>query len=154
MFGWVDFRKDRKKRMKNRRENEWKGCLVERGRGEKSDGAQLFSLWVYQNSIFSKQRENWREKEKDVYWTKLPFSIPQPIFCLFLTCLFGFFFFFFFFYLDKISSCLLSTFNLVWFWFWFWFWFCFFVFFFGIKFCTIHVSSFCLFLSFYLFLSF
>ena len=97
MFGWVDFRKDRKKRMKNRRENEWKGCLVERGRGEKSDGAQLFSLWVYQNSIFSKQRENWREKEKDVYWTKLPFSIPQPIFCLFLTCLFGFFFFFFFF---------------------------------------------------------
>ena len=122
MFGWVDFRKDRKKRMKNRRENKWEGCLVERGRGEKSDGAQLFSFWVYQNSFFSKQGENWREKEKDVYWTKLPFSIQQPIFCLFLTCLSGFFFF----YLDKISSCLLSTFNLV----WFWFWFCFVLFYF------------------------
>ena len=44
MFGWVDFRKDGKKRVKNRRENRWKGCFDETGGGEKSGGAQPFSL--------------------------------------------------------------------------------------------------------------
>ena len=31
MFGRHDFREDGKKIMENMRENEWKGCLVERG---------------------------------------------------------------------------------------------------------------------------
>ena len=33
MFSWVDFREDGKKRVENRRENEWEGCLVEKRRG-------------------------------------------------------------------------------------------------------------------------
>ena len=40
----MDFREDGKKRVENRRENEWEGCLVERGRGrEKWWGPQVFS---------------------------------------------------------------------------------------------------------------
>ena len=31
MFGLVDFREDENKRVENRREKEWEGCLVERG---------------------------------------------------------------------------------------------------------------------------
>ena len=33
MFGWVDLREDGKKRVENKRENEWEGYLDERGRG-------------------------------------------------------------------------------------------------------------------------
>ena len=74
MFGWVDFKEDgkEKKKVENRRENEWKGYLVEGGGGrKKSGGAQLFSLRTHQNSISLKRREN----EENVCWTKLPFSI-------------------------------------------------------------------------------
>ena len=36
MFGWVDLREDgKKKKVKNRRENKWKRCSVERGRGKR-----------------------------------------------------------------------------------------------------------------------
>ena len=52
-----------------------------------------------------------------------------------------------FFCLDKISSCLHSMFTLVWFLF-----FIFYLFFLWIKFCTIHVGSFCLFLSIFYFI--
>ena len=45
MFGWVDFRKDGKKRVENRRENGWEGCFDEGGRGrEKWWGPTIFSL--------------------------------------------------------------------------------------------------------------
>ena len=45
MFGWVDFREDGKKRVENRRENWWEGCLDERERGrEKWWGPAIFSL--------------------------------------------------------------------------------------------------------------
>ena len=44
MFGQDDFREDGKKIMKNMRENEWEGCLVEREReGEKNSRVWLFS---------------------------------------------------------------------------------------------------------------
>ena len=35
MFGWADFMEDREKKeeVENRKENEWEGCLIERGRG-------------------------------------------------------------------------------------------------------------------------
>ena len=35
MFGWADFMEDREKKeeVENRKENEWEGCLVERGKG-------------------------------------------------------------------------------------------------------------------------
>ena len=64
--------------------------FFERGSGREKWWAQFFSLQSHQNLISPKWGENGREKEEDVCWT-------------------------FFFCLDKISSCLYSTFTLVWF---------------------------------------
>ena len=141
MFGWVDFREDGKKRVENRRENGWEGCLDERGRRrEKWWGPAIFSLGPPQFNL-SKMGRKWGRKGRRVCWTKLPFSLPWPIFCLFLLLSFRSFFvlflFFFFFCLDKISSGLHNTFTLV------------LVFFFWIKFCTVDVGSFCLFVFFF-----
>ena len=62
MFGWVDFREDGKKRVKNRRENRWKGCLDERGRGrEKWWGSAIFSLGLPQFNL-SKMGRKWGRK--------------------------------------------------------------------------------------------
>ena len=65
MFGWVDFREDGKKRVENKRENGWEGCLDERERGrEKWWGPAIFSLGPH-NSISPKWGENGgEEKEK------------------------------------------------------------------------------------------
>ena len=113
MFGWVNFREDGKKRVENRRENWWEGCLDERERGrEKWWGPAIFSLGPPQFNL-SKIGRKWGR----MCWTKLPFSLPWPTFCLFLLlsfrCFFVFFFFFFFFCLDKISSSLHNTYTLV-----------------------------------------
>ena len=75
MFGWVDLREDGKKRVENRRENGWEGCLDERGRGrEKWWGPAIFSLGPPQFNL-SKMRRKWGRKEGSVCWTKLPFFI-------------------------------------------------------------------------------
>ena len=95
MFGWVDFREDEKKRVENRRENEWEECLVERGRGrEKWWDPIVFSLGPPQFNL-SKMERKWGRKGGRVSWTKLPFSIQWPTFCVFLNLSFrcGFFFF-------------------------------------------------------------
>ena len=118
-----------------------KSVWLRGGGGEKSGGTQLFSLWAHHNSISPK----WRRKGGRVSWTKLPFSIQWPTFCIFINLSFRCFFFFFFF-LDKISSGLHIMFMLVWFGFVF--------FFFFIKFCTVDVGSFCLFLYIYIYIFF
>ena len=96
MFGWVDFREDgKKKRVENMRENGWEGCLDERGRGrEKWWGLAIFSLGPPQFNL-SKMGRKWGRKGGRVCWTKLPFFLPWPTFCLFLLLSFPNFFFFF-----------------------------------------------------------
>ena len=44
MFGWVDFREGEKKQWKIVEKMSGKGVQLRRGVGEKSGGAQLFSL--------------------------------------------------------------------------------------------------------------
>ena len=95
--GWILGRME-KKRVKNRRENWWEGCLDERERGrEKWWGPAIFSLGPPQFNL-SKIGRKWGR----MCWTKLPFSLPWPTFCLFLLlsfrCFFVLFFFFFFFF--------------------------------------------------------
>lgn len=49
MFGKNDFGEYGKRGVENKRENGWKGCLVERGGKEieKNCEAQLYTLWVH-----------------------------------------------------------------------------------------------------------
>ena len=76
--------------MEKRRENEWKWCLVERGRGrEKWWGSAIFSLGPPQFNL-SKMERKWER----VSWTKLSFSNQWPTFCLSILLTFHFFFFF------------------------------------------------------------
>ena len=124
----------KKKRVENMRENGWEGCLDERGRGDKSGGAQPFSLWVHHNSISPKWGENGGEKEEEYAGQNCPSSSHGQLFVFFYFCLSPIFFFFF----AQIKSLQVCTIRSHWFWFWF--------FFFWIKFCTIDVGSFCLFL--------
>ena len=132
MFGWVDFREDGKKRVENRRENGWELCLDERGTGrEKWWGPAIFSLGPPQFNL-SKMKRKWGRKGGRVYWTKLPFSIPCQLFV------------FPAFFLAWIKPLQVCTVRSRWFWFWFFF-------FFWIKFCTVDVGSFCLFLSVFFF---
>ena len=60
MFGWVDFKEDgkEKKKVKNRRENEWKGYLVEGGGGEeKWWGPAFFSLGAPKFNLSKMERK-------------------------------------------------------------------------------------------------
>ena len=95
MFGCVDFREDGKKRVENRRENGWEGCLDERGKGRESGGAQPFSLWAHHNSISPK----WGEKEEECAGQNCPSPSHGQLFVFFYFCLSVVFFFFFW---DKI----------------------------------------------------
>ena len=52
MFGWVDFREDKKKRRENGERKHFCECLAEGRAGKKTDGAWMFSYWANQN-IFS-----------------------------------------------------------------------------------------------------
>ena len=48
MFGWVDFRKDGKKKLrKNRRGNIFGECLVEGRGGKKTNETRVFSLQTH-----------------------------------------------------------------------------------------------------------
>ena len=53
-----------------------KGVWMRGGGGEKSGGAEPFSLWAHHNSISPKLGENGGEKEEECYGAKLPFSLP------------------------------------------------------------------------------
>ena len=124
LVGWILKRmKKEKRKKKNRRENEWEGYLVERGKGrEKWWGSIIFSLGPLKFNLSKIERKLERKRGRCVS-DKIALLHPITNFLSFSTfCFSGFFFFFF--CLDKISSCLHSTFTLVWFWFWFWFfWF-------------------------------
>ena len=59
MFGWMDFMEDeKKKKVENRRENEWEGCLVERGRRrEKWWDPAVFSLGLPKFNLSKMERK-------------------------------------------------------------------------------------------------
>ena len=92
-----------------------KGVWMRGGGGEKSGGAQPFSLWAHHNSISLK----WGEKKEVCAGQNCPSPSHGQLFVFLYFCLSVVFLF-----------CFL-------FWFFFFFW---------IKFCTVDVGSFCLFL--------
>ena len=115
-----------------------KGVWMRGGGGEKSGGVQPFSLWSHHNSISPKWGENGGEKKEECVGQNCPSPSHGQLFVFFYFFVFPVFFF----CLDKISSGLHSTFTLV----------LVFFFFFGIKFCTVDLGSFCFFI--YLFIYF
>ena len=107
MFGSDDFGEGGKKKVENRRENGWEGCLVGRGRRRENWWAPgVFSLGPPKLNL-SKMERKFKIKWESVFRTKLLFP-QQPAtnnflffcFCLFLllSSLAGLDFFFFHFF--------------------------------------------------------
>ena len=76
-----------------------KGVWMRGGGGEKSGGAQPFSLWAHHNSISPKWGENGGEKKEECAGQNYPSPSHGQIFVFFYFFLSVVFFFFF---LDKI----------------------------------------------------
>ena len=94
MFGWVDFTEDGKKEWKIGEKIGEKGVWMRGGGGEKSGGGPaIFSLGPPQFNL-SKMGRKWGRKGGRVCWTKLPFFLPWPTFCLFLLFCLSLLFFF------------------------------------------------------------
>ena len=109
-----------KKEWKKGEKIDEKGVWMRGGGGEKSGGAQPFSLWAHPNSISPKWGENRGEKEEECAGQNCPSPSHGQLFVFFSTFVFPLFF------------CFVFCFG----------------FFFWIKFCTVDVGSFCLFLFF------
>ena len=90
MFGSDDFGEGGKKKVENRRENGWEGCLVGRGRRRENWWAPgVFSLDPPKLNL-SKMERKFKLKWGSVFWTKLLFP-QQPAtnnFLFFCFCLF------------------------------------------------------------------
>ena len=56
-------------------ENEWKGCLIRRGNGEKMNETQLFSLHL--PKLGKKMRVKIKSKSSLEFWTKLPLHFEK-----------------------------------------------------------------------------
>ena len=110
-----------KKRVKNRRENGWEGCLDERGRGrEKWWGPAIFSLGPPQLNLSKMGRKWGREEGRCAGQSCPPPSHGQLFVFFYCFCLSVVFFFFF---LASIKSFRVCTVRSHWFWFWFFFFF-------------------------------
>ena len=125
-----------------------KGVWMRGGGGEKSGGAQPFSLWTHHNSISLKWGENGGEKEEECVGQNCPSPSHGQLFVFFYFCLsvvvfvLFFCFCFFFFFFAQIKSLQVCTVSSHWCWFFFFFfldkilhnrrWFFLFVFFFNI----------------------